>query len=360
MPKFTCDSFASRVFQDETEQYLADLVPCRDEVILANASMQRSFISLSARMFNYEAYPTFYGSPRVWDVRLKSILPIPTQINDWREEQCLRLASTVDDFSENNPDLKTIFCLVGSMEYAPSNPLRNLVSYSDRSAKMVENLLSSIRNEVSVVDLEIKTESDYVEKYFKTDHHWNIVGAYDGYAAVMFAINPDDEPIRFTGVHAWDVPFYGAYARIGLMQPVESDIIEDIEYQPSNVSVSINGKPSAFEDVWHRELYASNQWSSSVFKNRYGEYFHSDAPCGFIHFLNEDIDEDTSLLVVGGSYTNIIERLFAEHFRNVYCVDLRHYKGTVQGIVDENDVDVVLFMECLNSYLDDSFITKVL
>ena len=52
-PRFTKGDFVARVFQENADQYLADLTPCRDEVILGNASFQRAFIRLSAQLFGY-------------------------------------------------------------------------------------------------------------------------------------------------------------------------------------------------------------------------------------------------------------------------------------------------------------------
>ena len=359
LPRFAKGDFVNRVFQENTDQYLADLTPCRDGVVLCNASLQRAFIRLSAQLFGYEAYPTFYGSSRVYDTELDSVLPIPPAPSKGRVRQCTRLAEEINGFSEANPDLMTVFCLVGSMEFAPFDPLRDLMSRGEGNMSMVDDLLASLREEVVTVNLEIRDESDYLKKYYKTDHHWNIFGAYEGYATVMAAISPDEEPVSITGTRSWDVPFYGTYARVGLFQPPTADVIEDIEYDPSNLSVSVNGKASTLEDVLHVEQYNSGRYSSSVFKNRYGEYFHGDGSHAYIRFDNEDITGDESLLIVGDSYTNSIERLFAEHFKTVHCIDLRYFDGTVQSVVEENDVDVVLFMESLGNYTNDTFIESV-
>ena len=55
--------------------------------------------------------------------------------------------------------------------------------------------------------------------------------------------------------------------------------------------MSVNGKASTLEDVLHVEQYNSGRYSSSVFKNRYGEYFHGDSSHnGRIAFIGtEDI-----------------------------------------------------------------------
>ncbi len=358
-PRFTKGDFVARVFQENADQYLADLTPCRDEVILGNASFQRAFIRLSAQLFGYKTYPTFYGSSRVYDTELDSVLPIPPDPSGGRARQCARLAEAINGFSEANPDLMTVFCLVGSMEFSPFDPLRDLMSRGEDNMSMVDDLLSSLREEVVTVNLEIADESDYLKNYYKTDHHWNIFGAYEGYATVMAAISPDEEPVSITGTRSWDVPFYGTYARVGLFRPPMADVIEDIEYDLSNLSVSVNGEASALEDVLHVERYNSGRYSSSVFKNRYGEYFHGDSSHAYIRFDNEDVSGDESLLIVGDSYTNSIERLFAEHFKTVHCIDLRYFDGTVQSVVEDNGVDVVLFMESLGNYTNDTFIENI-
>lgn len=43
----------------------------------------------------------------------------------------------------------------------------------------------------------------------------------------------------------------------------------------------------------------------------------------------------------------------------VHCIDLRYFDGTVQSVVEDNDVDVVLFMESLGNYTNDTFIENI-
>lgn len=93
----------------------------------------------------------------------------------------------------------------------------------------------------------------------------------------------------------------------------------------------------------HRDLYAKHNWNSNQFTNRYSEFFHADQ--GLIEITTDDAASNRVLLIVGDSYSNSIERLFAAEYRTVYVVDPRHRSEKLdQFLCEHPDVTDVLFL----------------
>ncbi len=67
------------------------------------------------------------------------------------------------------------------------------------------------------------------------------------------------------------------------------------------------------------------------FQNVYAEWFHSDH--GLIEIENESAETDKTLLIIGESFTNNVERLFAESYRKVYVVDPRLFEGNISQLM---------------------------
>lgn len=51
-------------------------------------------------------------------------------------------------------------------------------------------------NNIPIAGFEINSFKDFEEKFYKTDHHWNCYGSYQGYSEVMKLLNTKDELIK--------------------------------------------------------------------------------------------------------------------------------------------------------------------
>lgn len=359
IPILSLDRFMDKSYQSELDRYVSDLVPNRDAVILANAAFQECAIAASAQLCGFRIYPTYFGSEHAYDKSLDAVIPIPKDLSGSRKRLCNQMVAAVRDFARTNSDKKMVFCLIEGLEYSSGNPLAHSVSYAGTNEQIVDEMLAELGEDVAVLNISIDTEDQYRSEYYKTDHHWTISGAYEGYASVLGILDPAKSPLVVDKERSWSVPFFGSYARLGLHPTLEPDYIRDVTYNESDISLSINGVPGTLEDVRHRALYDDGGYDKSKFVNRYGEYYHTDSTYGFIEFHNNDLDDGSSLLIIGDSYTNPIERFFSESFETVYCLDVRYADSTAQEVVSKFQPDSIVFIESLNSCLNDSFIKRL-
>ncbi|MBR0404365.1 MAG: hypothetical protein IJI68_04050 [Eggerthellaceae bacterium] len=81
----------------------------------------------------------------------------------------------------------------------------------------------------------------------------------------------------------------------------------------------------------------------------YASYFHGDE--GLL-----EIQADSgkgSLLIVGDSYTNCIDYLFANQYRHVYVIDPRYYTETIDSFMQDHEVDDAVMIMGSNTVVSD-------
>lgn len=225
----------------------------------------------------------------------------------------------------------------------PSNPLRPLISKVQDNITAAEVINGQLEDDVSFVDLD-PLIMDETRGSFRTEHHWSTEEAYEAYSGILAVMQPSTVPVTPHQIVQYEAPFYGSYARLGLCTPTEPDKISDLLYDESDISVCLDGRKGSLEDLRHHALYENKGWNTDAFTLRYEEYFHWNI--GIIELTNLDTLSEKTLLLVGDSYTNSIERLFAENYKTVYCIDPRYYKESLESFLADHKVDDLLFLLC--------------
>ena len=206
---------------------------------------------------------------------------------------------------------------------------------------------------VSSLDLRPAFEAypgGYYALEFKTDHHWNMVGAFWAYKQIVARMEDmlDVEiPAALTDLDSYnittykDVEFggYGQRTGIAFSGAEDFDLIEP-DYDTDIVNVT-TGETGSFTDVLTRkqELEANPEKFRKVVLY---DYFFNKA---FDTFSNQGTPCDKKLLIVGDSMTKALAPFFVLTFQNVKCLDAYSAKTTLtQQLLDEYQPDVVLFV----------------
>ena len=342
LPSLSVEGIMSAEFQDETEQFLADAFPMRDSALVANAALQRVGIEMSSLVFGYDVYPTYYGSSHVYDARNDTVSAMLTLSTEEHVEEYEAAAKKFSSFADRHLGLNVLIYRTDRVNFSSNNPTHDLVSASLDTEFFTDHFYGLLGERVTVVDGSGVSEEERLNLYYKTDHHWDIEGAYLGYSqiAAELGVDPRDRS-NFEHVVFSNVEFYGSYSRSGLCLPDEPDVISDYWFDGGEVEVAIDGKPATMEDLVHYRMYSDGNADSEWARNRYAEYYHADY--GLIELTN-DSAVDRTLLIVADSYSNSMERYFAIDFGKVYVFDARHAGMTVDEFLAEHHVDDVVFL----------------
>ena len=347
LPEFKAKAFLAHEYQDAFEQFAADSVPYRDSVMLGNAQLQRFGIESSNLFYGFDAYPTFFGSKYLACPKEEAIVEYPTSQSIVTPERLDERRVSVEAAVKAYPDTNWRFALVDRSRNSVSNPAHNLVSKHADYEYYRTGFLEKLPAECPYIDLSVGEGDRYFDYYFHTDHHAQIQGAIDAYQKICHSFSR--EPVENLQIErVYDGPFFGSEARSGLIVSY-SDVLDDVVKPADKLTVIMNGKKLSmpYLNIGFSKDNAGYE-PSERFANAYAEWFHSDV--GEIHVINKK--GDGSLLIIGDSFTNNLDYLFAYSYHDVYILDPRHYKGTLQSFLEKNQIDDALFLVAGNTLVN--------
>lgn len=195
--------------------------------------------------------------------------------------------------------------------------------------------------------LALEKPEDYLNWFYKTDHHWNYKGSYQGYCDIVRMILGPDEPLAVPAetVTFPDIPFSGAYnSKLGYSKSDEPFTVYRFDNLPEYTAL-INGSPS--KSYGRARTYYTGKYPRLTEYNHYANYYGGD-PGELIIDTNQS--EKPNLLLISNSYSNAVTHLLAKHFNRIFAIDSRFYKLRmekdfhIQKYIKTNNIDIVLEM----------------
>ena len=345
LPALSVANFTDGSFQDNLESHLADAVPLRSNVLLANAALQRTSIAEMAGLMGYEVYPTFFGSDFVYSTASDAVYQAPLTQDRCNVRAMEKSLSSYNKFAESHPELRCFFAMPTRSNALSFEPFTSLVSSPVTNQFYDGVVAGTLGSSITPVDITVKSFDDFDRTYFRTDHHWTIDGAYNAYCTLATALGYGDELVVPDEALLYEnAQFNGSNARQGLEAAQEADAFMDYEFDLPAFTLTVDGEPTDTAHLANFRRYTTGNYSTVPFFNYYSNYFHSDH--GLMTIQVEEERGRGSLLIVGDSYTNPIERLFTAHYDTVYVYDPRHATESLSEFVAHTEVGDVVVCLC--------------
>ena len=345
LPNPSVDSFLSGDFQDDLESYTADALPLRETLLLGKASLQRLSISEMAALLGYDAYHTFFGSGYLHETEGNRLLAAPARQSKKVLNGLAASVDSINDFVASNPGYSYYFAMPYRSDVLGIGPLAGLVSEPVDAEFLQSRIFSRLSPDITQINLMPSSYEEFKEDYFKTDHHWNIKGAYKAYCKINEAMGnasstlPCGELLTFPTAQ-----FYGSEARSGLDTSIGPDTIQDYEFAVPNHEAWIYGELMPNDFAASTQAYIDGFQPDNPFVNLYADYWHADY--GQIVFVNQDNKTSKNLLIVADSFSNPMERMFLSSYSRVYVYDPRYATISLADFLKKyDDIDDILFCE---------------
>ena len=330
----TVESFNAGAFQDAMEEALADQVPLaqyfKKSFNILRFQYQRTFLMPAMardreRCFHYNGIGIIDGYMiyEPFDVeKNKEIMQALAEKRVEDMEECRQL----------NPETEYYLFYVESDRDYDFETGKKLDLYRTvvESMRLPENRTGRLR---------IDSLDDYREFYFKTDHHWNCFGAYQGYRELMKLLDIEEpllEPVEVAPEPLW---WSGSKAAgVGFREYKEPFPV--CRYDYPSMEIYVNGNLS--ESLEPQDLVFAGELDSISYGNYYGDVV------GEV-ILNTNRPERRNILLLGDSFDNAIRKLVASHFNKTFSVDERVYEEdlgkpfNLASYVKENNIDVVVY-----------------
>lgn len=343
----TVSGFASGAFQAACETEVGNSIPAKGSALMANAALQRMAIKVSNGLFGWECFPTFFSSSLVEVPSEERLMEMPEASTDEFWAIANEIASALDSFATRHPELGTFVYLGADSQNVEGAPAASLTSASVTYDMLQEVFVSNGEHYVWVsgsVDYDT-----FLEDWYKTDHHWNIRGAFLAYQRVATALGFGEQLLQPSSELVMTYPpFYGSFARRGL-DDTYSDELDDYLFDSfPDLEFIADGAELSISELAESLTASEIQWNSNKFANRYIELFHTDY--GLLEIRNASCQSGQQLLLVADSYSNCMERFLAAHYETVYVMDPRHLNETVDEFLSTHAAvtEVVFLMRSPN------------
>ncbi len=203
--------------------------------------------------------------------------------------------------------------------------------------------------------LAIDSFEDYSRKFYRTDHHWNCEGSYEGYVQVAGLLGIEDVIIPVEKVDTGYV-LSGSKAMESGNQAVFTEPFSAYRFELPDMSITINGVAS--DDYGNQEAYLSGTAQDEI---SYGNFYGGDH--GEIIF-DTGTQGRGNLLVIGESHDNAILKLLAAGFDRTYSIDLRNYQAQcgkqfrLSEYIETNDIDKLLLIGSIGFYTSEEMMLE--
>lgn len=237
-----------------------------------------------------------------------------------------------------------------SMDITLHDSIRKDINSSDQK-KALDYFNSSFKN-VSVVSGIYNTQRAHRNEYtyFRTDHHWTALGAYYGYEDFCKTKGITPVPVNDYQTTSFDGFLGSFYSSSGQSSALEKTPDTVVAYLPkNNVECTVtegNGNSFKWDVISDVTEYAPNL--------KYLTFIGGDQ--ALVTIKNLDIQEETSCLVIKESYGNAFVPFLIPHYKNIYVIDPRHYKGTLSDFTANNKVDDIIFLANISTTRNNIYI----
>jgi len=193
-------------------------------------------------------------------------------------------------------------------------------------------------NFVNVAETMLEHKNEYV--YFKSDHHWTMLGAY--YAYCEFAASKGFEPVKLENMNAsvLNDTYRGAMYQFTLDERVKNFTDTLIIYTPQKEhSMTVYYATGGFKTY---DSCIPTQISRS-----YTTIIGGDNPYTVINVPENP--QDQNILVFKDSFGNAMIPYLVEHYGNIHIVDPRYAEFNITEFFKDQNISDILFLNNIQS-----------
>lgn len=190
------------------------------------------------------------------------------------------------------------------------------------------------------------TDKEREDLYFKTDHHWKGLGAFEGFKMMISNMNLeisqkdlDSHFNKYKTATVKDKKFIGSYNRNLNMLVKENEYPNYAYINSGNYRYNLNGVTKQKEEIIATST-DDKEWD-------YGGAYMSGENTSILNIKNDKALIDKKILIFKDSYQVPTTWLFADIFKEVEIADPRslgNIEKTYEHIIKDSDSDIVMFM----------------
>jgi hypothetical protein len=317
-------NFFNGKFMEDFEDYIIDQFPLRDQWIRLKARSEK----LLGKQENNKVYFGTDGNTLFAQYTRPSAGELEKRVG-YVNQLAANLAQL---------NVPTYFALIPdkSLVWADRLPA-NAPNVDDGS--VIRDTAALVSDKVNWIDLSDALKGDDV--FYRTDHHWSTMGAYQGYTALMNAMNgsvtvPDRVPALVSD------SFYGTtFSSSGAGWITPDEMYTWVPEGTLSVTRYPTGRPEK------GQLY---DLSKLEVKDKYSMFLGGNQPLCIIENENSD---GGKLLVIRDSYCDSLAPFLGLDYSEVHLWDLRYNRTSLKQYILQNGIDQVLVIYSNSNFASD-------
>ncbi len=322
-PEISFASIKSGEFSEGFEKYLADHTPLR-----------KSFVAINTY---YEYMRGNNGSNGVYLGKDGWLIEKPF---DKDEEKNIRLSDNLNNIKSfvKNITQPVYFIAVPTKGYIYNDMLpSNALEYNDKA--YLTEIQSNLSNKVKYIDITSSFEDNKndFQLFYKTDHHWTSEGAFIAYKQFCLTKNISAPLENSYNIKTFS-GFYGtsySTSLYTLTKPVDIKLY-------INKATNGNAKISIYNNTGKLESTYSNLFFNDRLKEADMYQVYLDGNHARVDI--ETGNDGGTLLIFEDSFGHCFTPFIAENYSKIIKIDLRYYLEDVQEIIENENIDEVLFI----------------
>jgi hypothetical protein len=199
-----------------------------------------------------------------------------------------------------------------------------------------KHLKENLTGDYKIKSLDNYSYENYSKLFYKTDHHWNYIGSYQGYKEIHDLLDLDDDYLEPSEELVAKYDFFGSHAKSSKML-THGEEFRYYKFDYKEHSTYLNGQIGLYSNP--------NRKTKEKYINYYQLIYGGDGVDLLYNFNDPDKD---NLLIIATSFSNPINEMIASHFNKTYVIDLRKMRNdsgspvNLKEYVRWHDIDKVL------------------
>jgi len=185
----------------------------------------------------------------------------------------------------------------------------------------------------------VSAANDGVAVYYKTDHHWTTMGAYEAYREIMLSLSMEPLELNFFTPQAATENFSGTtWSKSGMYKKMP-EVIYYYRYPGDEEFVTEIVDDGTIYDGFYDRSYLSGSDAYSSFLS--GNHAH-------VRVYRRGGENRPVMLLVKDSFAHSVSPFLAYHF-DLEIIDLRYYRGRTADFLNESKIDYVTILYHLDT-----------
>lgn len=331
-PKFSVKKVIKGKFQKKYERYLSDQFLARDLWVKLETASEKAFGKTDANGVYFgkdgyllEKYTEKDFSTKRVDKNIDVLVKFVKKASKTADTKVMIVPSKT----------YTLDCYLPAFAETYNEEL----FYSKLNKKLPDNTI------VPIFDILYRHKEEYI--FYRTDHHWTIMGAWYGYAAYLksYGKSTQDAKKKKKFKKVSDSFLGTTYSKVNMY--TKKDVISI--YEPESNMKVIYNLGEKIEDTFYQMKYIEE-------KDKYSIFFGGNQA---VLEISGGEKNNKTLLLIKDSFANCIIPFLAEDYEKIVVVDMRHLNVDLSVLLNKfKPTDVLVLYNTIQFMQDKEFAIK--